>query len=176
MRTGMVGILLMVAIIPNREAFALPAASSSPPQPIAAVSGGSVFNPFPLAGASAPLTTSGGSAFNPFPFAGATPPLTPGQGSPFNPFPVAGAAAPLSAANTSVFNPFSFAGATAPTHAWPREPIQSISRRRRRCSAVSRSTERRRSIVNPEPASSLLLLTDLLALMGLRRLKRLGPQ
>lgn len=59
-------------------------------------SGGSIFNPFPLVGGSAPLATSP-TTFNPSPVVGSAPP-TPATGiSVFDPFPLTGGAAPLAA-------------------------------------------------------------------------------
>jgi hypothetical protein len=77
-------------------------------------SGGTVFNPFPGAGAGAPLVLANTSTFTAFPFAGGAVPLTFAPGTIFNPFPFAGAGAPLVANNTSIFNPFPFAGAAVP--------------------------------------------------------------
>jgi hypothetical protein len=59
-----------------------------------AMMGGSVFNPFPLLGAGAPLATSP-TTFNPSPIVGNAPRTPPTGTSVFNPFPLAGAAAPL---------------------------------------------------------------------------------
>jgi hypothetical protein len=59
-----------------------------------ATTGGSVFNPFPLLGAGAPLATSP-TTFNPSPIVGNAPRTPPTGTSVFNPFPLAGAAAPL---------------------------------------------------------------------------------
>lgn len=82
--------------------------------PFTSVSSGSVFNPFPFAGASAPLVSNNTSVFNPFPLTGAAAPLSFTGDSIFNPFPLAGASAPLASSNTSIFNPFPLAGAAAP--------------------------------------------------------------
>ncbi|WP_447979806.1 hypothetical protein [Candidatus Nitrospira bockiana] len=75
---------------------------------------GSIFTPFPFAGAAAPLIITGGSIFNPFPFAGAAAPLAATNTSVFNPFPFSGAAAPLAGIGGSVFTPFPLSGAAAP--------------------------------------------------------------
>ena len=76
-----------------------------------ATAGGSVFNPFPLLGASAPLATSS-TTFNPSPVIGSAP-VTPATGiSAFNPFPLAGAAAPL-ASPAQPFTPTT-SGSAAP--------------------------------------------------------------
>ena len=76
-----------------------------------ATAGGSVFNPFPLLGASAPLATSS-TTFNPSPVIGNAP-VTPATGiSVFNPFPLAGAAAPL-ASPAQPFTPTT-SGSAAP--------------------------------------------------------------
>lgn len=81
-------------------------------------SSGSVFNPFPLLGAAAPLATSP-TTINLTPIIG-TAPLTPPTGvSIFNPFPLTGAATPLSAQVQPFTGPSSgssasmFPGATA---------------------------------------------------------------
>lgn len=60
-------------------------------------SGGSVFNPFPLLGAAAPLGTSP-TTFNASPIVGNAPPTPTTGTSIFNPFPLAGASAPLAVA------------------------------------------------------------------------------
>ena len=76
-----------------------------------ATAGGSVFNPFPLLGASAPLATSS-TTLNPSPVIGSAP-VTPATGiSVFNPFPLAGAAAPL-ASPAQPFTPTT-SGSAAP--------------------------------------------------------------
>jgi hypothetical protein len=64
-----------------------------------------VFNPFPLAGASAPIATSGPNVFSPSPLTPVVQPVPPTGVGVFNVFPLSGASLPLSTVGGTVPNP-----------------------------------------------------------------------
>src|ERR1051325_4989831 len=93
------GVLQAVAVSANTITIQVGSTQSSIP------SGGSVFNPFPLAGASAPIATSGPNVFSPSPSTPVVQPVPPTGVGIFNPFPLSGATLPLSTVGGTVPNP-----------------------------------------------------------------------